>query len=58
MINEGVTAATTYTVDQFIDMRSTDDVTYYNFSVLDHIDGIEYALTNILYENQDEIEEC
>lgn len=58
MISEGTTAATTYTVDQFIDMRSTDDVTYYNFAVLDHIDGIEYALTNILYDYQDELEEC
>lgn len=58
MINNNTTAATTYSVEQFVDMRSTDDVTYYNFAVLDHIDGIEYNLTNIIYDYQEEIEEC
>lgn len=48
---------TTYTVEDFISMRSSDEVTYYNFSILEYSNGIEYSISNILYDYIDEISE-
>lgn len=57
MINDSSKADKTYSVEQFIDMRSSDSTTYYNYSIMEYLNGFEYALTNILYDYQDEIEE-
>ena len=46
------TADKTYNVAQFISMRSTDSNTFYNYSVLNYLNGTEYAITNILYDYQ------
>lgn len=50
------TADKTYNVAQFISMRSTDSNTFYNYSVLNYLNGTEYAITNILYDYQDELD--
>lgn len=57
MISYASKSDETYTVAQFIDMRSTDANTYYNYSILGYLKGIEYPLTNILYDYQDELED-
>lgn len=57
MINASTKADQTYTVDQFIEMQSSDETTYYNYSILDHSNGFDYSITNILYDYQDELEE-
>lgn len=38
----------TYTLDQFIDMKSVDTITYHNFSILQLIDGVEHLDHNII----------
>jgi hypothetical protein len=43
-----VTPATTYTLDDFIQMKISDDMTYYNFSILQVIDGIEHLDHNLI----------
>ncbi|MBR1987730.1 MAG: hypothetical protein IKA36_01690, partial [Clostridia bacterium] len=43
------------TVDDFIHMRSSDEVTYYNYSILQYLNGIEYLVTNVLYDYEDEL---
>ena len=47
----------TYNVAQFISMRSTDSNTYYNYSIHNYLNGTEYAITNILYDYQDELDQ-
>lgn len=40
--------ALTYTLDDFISMKLSDDMTYYNFSILEIIDGVEHLDNNIV----------
>ncbi len=40
--------ALTYTLDDFISMKLSDDMTYYNFSILEMIDGVEHLDSNIV----------
>lgn len=51
----------TATVEDFIEAGQADDITYYNFSILEkYNDGditIEYVMSNILYDYMDEIME-
>lgn len=46
----------TYTLDQFIEMQVIDDLTYYNFSIIELIDGIEHLDHNLIEEYIDELE--
>ena len=55
IVNSATKADETYTVDDFIHMRSSDEVTYYNYSILQYLNGIEYLVTNILYDYEDEL---
>lgn len=41
-------AAKTYTLDQFIKAQSTDDITYYNFSILEKYGNIEHLDHNLI----------
>lgn len=40
--------ALTYTLDDFISMKISDDMTYYNFSLLEVINGVEHLDTNLV----------
>ena len=40
--------ALTYTLDDFISMQISDDMTYYNFSILEVIDGVEHLDSNLV----------
>ena len=40
--------ALTYTLDDFISMQRSDDMTYYNFSILEVIDGVEHLDSNLV----------
>ena len=40
--------ALTYTLDNFIAMKKIDDMTYYNFSILEVINGVEHLDHNIV----------
>ena len=45
-----INPATTTTLEDFIEMRSIDEMTYYNFSILEVINGVEH-LNHILIED-------
>ena len=40
--------ALTYTLDDFISMQISDDMTYYNFSIIEIIDGVYHLDTNLV----------
>lgn len=44
-------------VEDFIALGPTDEITYYNFSVLEYLNGYEMFVTSILYDYDDEIKE-
>jgi hypothetical protein len=54
-VSENLTAATTSTLEDFIAMRTTDDLTYYNYSILEYLNGYDMFITNILYDYDDEL---
>lgn len=45
----------TYSLEDFIDMQSSDDITYYNYSILEYLNGFDMFVTNLLYDYDDEI---
>ena len=53
----------TATVEEFVELGSSDDITYYNFSILEKYRGedddasVEYSMSNIIYDYMDEIME-
>lgn len=47
----------TFTLDDFISMQVSDDMTYYNFSILEVIDGVEHLDLNIVEEYLDELKD-
>ena len=55
IVNAYTTADKTYDISDFVNMRSSDEVTYYNYSLLEYISGNEYLVTNILYDYDDEL---
>ena len=50
-----IRADKTYSVRDFIDMRSSDDITYYNYSILEYLNGFDMFVTNLLYDYEDEL---
>lgn len=40
--------ATTYTLQDFINMKNIDDMTYYNFSILEVINGVQHLDHNLV----------
>lgn len=47
----------TTTVQEFIAIRTTDDVTYYNYSILEYLNGFDMFITNLLYDYEDELQD-
>ena len=43
-----VNPAKTYTLDDFVQMKFSDDMTYYNFSILEVVNGVEHLDHNLL----------
>lgn len=52
-----MTADKTISVQDFIGMRSSDDITYYNYSILKYLNGFDMFITNLLYDYEDELNE-
>ena len=48
-------ADTAISVQDFIALRNSDEVTYYNYSVLEYLHGYDMFITNLLYDYEDEI---
>ena len=49
--------ALTYTLDDFVAMQIVDDMTYYNFSILEVIDKVEHLSINLIEEYLDELKQ-
>lgn len=47
--------AKTYTLDDFIEMQVSDDMTYYNFSILEVIHGVEHLDHNLVEDYLEEL---
>ena len=45
----------TYTLEDFVQMKITDDMTYYNFSIIEVIDGVQHTELNLIDEYIDEL---
>ena len=48
--------AITYNIDDFISMKLSDDLTFYNFSILEKFDGVEHLDHNLVEEYIDELD--
>mgnify|MGYP000915080315 CR=1 FL=1 len=48
--------AKTYTLEDFISMRYSDDITFRNFSILEVIDNVEYLDHNVIDDYLDELD--
>ena len=48
--------ALTYTIDQFINMKYTDELTYYNFSIIELVNGIKLLDHNLIEDYLSELE--
>ena len=46
----------TTTVQEFIAIRTADDVTYYNYSIVEYLNGFDMFITNLLYDYEDELQ--
>ena len=49
-------AALTYNIDDFIDMKASDDMTYYNYSILEKYKGVEHVDHCLVEEYIDDLE--
>lgn len=57
MITYDAKADKTYTVQDFISLRTSDEITYYNYSILEYLNGFDMFVTSLLYDYEDELQE-
>lgn len=56
MANYSSNPALTYTLDQFISMKFTDELTYYNFSIIEMVNGSKLLDHNLIEDYLPELE--
>ena len=50
-----ISADKTISVQEFIALRPSDEITYYNYSILQYLKGFDMFITNLLYDYEDEL---
>lgn len=56
-LSSSVSADKTVTIQDFIALRSSDEITYYNYSILEYLNGFDMFITNLLYDYEDELQD-
>lgn len=55
IINNQTVADTTYTIEEFIASKDSDEITNDKFAIAKYMHGIELPITNLLYDYEDEL---
>lgn len=55
IINNQTVADTTYTIEEFIASKDSDEITNDKFTIAKYMHGIELPITNLLYDYEDEL---
>lgn len=55
LLQSNTEPAKSYTLDQFIEMQATDDLTYYNFSIIEVMNGVQHLNHNLIEDYLPEI---
>lgn len=57
-VRDSMSADLAISVQDFITLRTSDEITYYNYSIVEYLDvGFDMFVTNLLYDYQDELED-
>lgn len=57
-VKDSMSADLAISVQDFIALRTSDEITYYNYSIVEYLDvGFDMFVTNLLYDYQDELED-
>lgn len=57
-VRDSMSADLAISVQDFIALRTSDEITYYNYSIVEYLDvGFDMFVTNLLYDYQDELED-
>lgn len=56
-VNGSMSSDLAVSVQDFISLRSSDEITYYKYSILEYLNGFDMFITNLLYDYQDELDE-
>lgn len=55
IINNQTVADATYTIEEFIASKDSDEITNNKFVIAKYLNGIELPITNLLYDYEDEL---
>lgn len=53
-IENTIKADEAISVQDFIALRTSDELTYYNYSIIQYLNGFDMFITNLLYDYEDE----
>lgn len=57
-VRDSMSADLAISVQDFIALRTSDEITYYNYSIVEYLNvGFDMFVTNLLYDYQDELED-
>lgn len=56
-VSGSIKADQTITAQDFIALRTSDEITYFNYSILEYINGFDMFITNLLYDYEDELQD-
>lgn len=56
-VSGSIKADQTITAQDFIALRTSDEITYFNYSILEYLNGFDMFITNLLYDYEDELQD-
>ena len=58
IVNNQTVADTTFTIEEFIASKDSDEITNDKFTIAKYMSGIELPITNLLYDYEEELNGC